>query len=61
MKPLSEGSETSHSDRIYIADVQRRGFSLIDQNILKLGGFELKTNFRYFGIFIQHFFRGTLV
>ena len=30
MKPLSEGSE--NSERIYIADVQRRGFSLIDQN-----------------------------
>ena len=30
MKPLFEGPETSNGDRIYIADVQRRGFSLID-------------------------------
>ena len=41
IKPLCEGSETSHSERIYIADVQRRGFSLIDQKLLKLRGLNL--------------------
>ena len=42
MKPLSYGSETSHRVRIYIVDVQRRGFSLIDQKLSKLRGFELR-------------------
>ena len=35
MKPLFKGSETSHSERVYIADVQRRVFSLIDQKLSK--------------------------
>ena len=41
MKPLSYGSETSHNDIIYIADVQRRGFSLIDQQLSNKRGYEL--------------------
>ena len=41
MKRLSWGSETSHSERIYIAGVQRRGFSFIDQKLSKLRGSEL--------------------
>ena len=40
MKHLSLGSETVHSESIYIADVQRRGFSLIDQKLSKLRGSE---------------------
>ena len=40
--------------------MQRRGFSLINQKMSKLRGFELE-NLRYFGIFIQHFVRGFLV
>ena len=35
MKRLTYGSETSHNERIYIADVQRRGFSLIGQKCLR--------------------------
>ena len=35
---LFYGSETLHSDRIYISNVQRRGFSLIDQKLSKLRG-----------------------
>ena len=46
MKPLSQGSET-HSERIYIADVQRRGLSLIDQKLSKLPGLNLN-EFRIF-------------
>ena len=42
MKPLSQGSETLYSDRIYIADVQRRGLSLIDPKMFKLQGTELR-------------------
>ena len=34
MKPLLMASESSHSERIYISDVQRRGFSLIDEKLL---------------------------
>ena len=41
MKPLSYGSESSHSEWIYIVDVQRRGFNLIDQKMSKLRGSEL--------------------
>ena len=35
MKSLVKGFETFHSDRIYIAGVQHRGFSLNDQKLLK--------------------------
>ena len=38
MKPLWNGSE---SERIYIADVQGRGFSLIDQKCRNDGGLSL--------------------
>ena len=42
MKPLSYSSEMSHSEQIYIVDVQRRGLSLIDQKLSKLRGSELR-------------------
>ena len=42
MKPLCLGSETSHSERIYIVDVQGQGFSLINQKISELRGSELR-------------------
>ena len=48
MKPLSGGSETSHSDRIYIAGVQRRDFSLVDQILSKIRGLDLD-DFEIFG------------
>ena len=48
MKPLSYGSETLHSERIYFANVHRRGFSLFDQKMLLL-----KRYLRYYGIFVQ--------
>ena len=47
MKPLSYGSEPLHRARIHIADVQRRGFSLIDQKCRNDGGLNLEK----FGIF----------
>ena len=40
MKPLFWGSEASHSERIYIAGVQRQCFSWIDQKLSKLRGSE---------------------
>ena len=42
MKPSSYGFETSHSESIYIADVQRRGFSSIDRKLSKLRGCKLR-------------------
>ena len=42
IKPMSWGSETSHSDRIYKVDVQSRGLSLIDQKLSELRVSELR-------------------
>ena len=50
MKPLSQGCETSHSERIYNVDVQRRGFSLIDQKLSKYGGLNLDEFEKFWGI-----------
>ena len=36
IKSLPYDSETSHSERIYIVGVQRRGFSLIDQKFVEI-------------------------
>ena len=48
MKALSYSSVTSHSERIYIADVPRRGVSLLDRKLSKLGWSELR---RIHGVF----------
>ena len=42
VKPLSFGSDTSHSERIYIVDVQCRGLNLIDHRMSKSRGSELR-------------------
>ena len=47
------GSETKHSDRIHIEDVQRRGFSLIDRKCRSDGGQNLD-EFEIFWIFVQY-------
>ena len=52
MKPLSQGYETSHSERIYIVDVHRRSFSLIDQKIRNYGGLNLDK----LGIFVYLYY-----